>query len=103
MDLPELDQQKNIDVLSRIISGIHEKVQREVERPASDSSASAGHPAEEAGAAAAKVVDEDHGACADASQSEPSSSSHPPEAQPFVLPLGVMARNEVYPRTCRKW
>ncbi|XP_038156015.1 F-box only protein 31 isoform X1 [Cyprinodon tularosa] len=102
VDLPELDQQKNIDVLSRIISGIHEKVQREGERPASDSSASAGHPAEEAGAAAAKVVDDDHGACADASQSEPSSSSHHPEAQPFVLPLGVMARNEVYPRTCRK-
>lgn len=30
-------------------------------------------------------------------------SSTRAEPQPFVLPLGVMARNEVYPRTCKIW
>ncbi|KAG9341308.1 hypothetical protein JZ751_019410 [Albula glossodonta] len=27
--------------------------------------------------------------------------NHSSEPQPFVLPLGIMARNEVYPRTCK--
>ncbi|KAM4733575.1 F-box only protein 31 isoform 2-T2 [Anableps anableps] len=102
VDLPELDQQRNIDVLSRIILGIHEKVQREVEQPASGTSANVGRAAEEADDAAAEATEVDYGACADACQSGSSSSSSPPDAQPFVLPLGVMARNEVYPRTCRK-
>uniref|UniRef100_A0A3B5R5K1 F-box protein 31 n=1 Tax=Xiphophorus maculatus TaxID=8083 RepID=A0A3B5R5K1_XIPMA len=102
VDLPELDQQRNIDVLSRIILGIHEKVQREVEQPASDTSACVEHAEEEADDAAAEETEVDHGACVDACQSGPSGSSSSPEAQPFVLPLGVMARNEVYPRTCRK-
>lgn len=114
VDLPELDQQRKIDVLSRIILGIHEKVQREAEPPASSTAASVRHAAEEAGGARAEATEVDHGACAEETevnhgacavscQSGPSSSSSPPEAQPFVLPLGVMARNEVYPRTCRKW
>lgn len=102
VDLPDLDQQRKIDVLSRIILGIHEKVQREAEPPASSAAASVGHAAEEAGGACAEETEVNHGACAVACQSGPSSSSSPPEAQPFVLPLGVMARNEVYPRTCRK-
>ncbi|XP_032440552.1 F-box only protein 31 isoform X1 [Xiphophorus hellerii] len=102
VDLPELDQQRNIDVLSRIILGIHEKVQREVQQPASDTSACVEHAEEEADDAAAEETEVDHGACVDACQSGPSGSSSSPEAQPFVLPLGVMARNEVYPRTCRK-
>ncbi|XP_008409703.1 F-box only protein 31 isoform X2 [Poecilia reticulata] len=102
VDLPELDQQRNIDVLSQIILGIHEKVQREVEQPASDTSACVGRAEEETDGAAAEATEVDHGACADACQSGPSGSSSSPEALPFVLPLGVMARNEVYPRTCRK-
>ncbi|MED6244643.1 F-box only protein 31 [Ataeniobius toweri] len=102
IDLPELDQQRNIDVLSRIILGIHEKVQRGVEQPAGDTSTSVGRAAKESGGAVAESMEVDHGACVDASQSDSSSSSPPPETQPFVLPLGVMARNEVYPRTWRK-
>uniref|UniRef100_A0A673C1Z2 F-box domain-containing protein n=1 Tax=Sphaeramia orbicularis TaxID=375764 RepID=A0A673C1Z2_9TELE len=72
--LPDLEQQRNIEELSRLVLGVHEEVQRELEQQAKGTSAAPG----------------------------PSSSSNPPEAQPFVLPLGVMARNEVYPRTCRK-
>ncbi|MEQ2161202.1 hypothetical protein GOODEAATRI_007386 [Goodea atripinnis] len=100
IDLPELDQQRNIDVLSRIILGIHEKVQRGVEQPAGDTSTSVGRAAKESGGAVAESMEVDHGACADASQSGSSSSSPPPEIQPFVLPLGVMARNENTDKQC---
>uniref|UniRef100_A0A4W6EFG5 F-box protein 31 n=1 Tax=Lates calcarifer TaxID=8187 RepID=A0A4W6EFG5_LATCA len=73
--LPDLEQQRQIEELSRLVLGVHEEVQREVEQQAKGGSAAV------SGAAV--------GACGGA-------------AQPFVLPLGVMARNEVYPRTCRK-
>lgn len=78
--------------------GVHEEVQREAEQQAKGSSA-----AEVAcsGPCKAEEMDVDHGACSDTCQ--PGTSTKPPEGQPFVLPLGVMARNEVYPRTCRKW
>uniref|UniRef100_A0A3Q2P6N0 F-box protein 31 n=1 Tax=Fundulus heteroclitus TaxID=8078 RepID=A0A3Q2P6N0_FUNHE len=105
VDLPELDKQRNIDELSRIILEIHGKVQREAEQPACGPSANVGRAAEGAGGverAAEEAMEVDHGACTDACQSGPSSSSPPSEAKPFVLPLGVIARNEVYPRTCRK-
>uniref|UniRef100_A0A671Y8I7 F-box protein 31 n=1 Tax=Sparus aurata TaxID=8175 RepID=A0A671Y8I7_SPAAU len=82
--LPDLEQQRNIEELSRLVLGVHEEVQREAEQRA-------------------KGVEADHGACSDSCQPDPSSTStNVDEAKPFVLPLGVTARNEVYPRTCRK-
>ncbi|XP_023262462.1 F-box only protein 31 isoform X2 [Seriola lalandi dorsalis] len=102
--LPDLEHQRKIEELSRLVLGVHEEVQREVEQRAKDSSATVNGAAEGAcgGASRAEGMDIDHGACSDSCEPGPSSSSSPPEAQPFVLPLGVMARNEVYPRTCRK-
>ncbi|XP_056243267.1 F-box only protein 31 isoform X2 [Seriola aureovittata] len=102
--LPDLEHQRKIEELSRLVLGVHEEVQREVEQRAKDSSATVNGAAEGAcgGASGAEGMDIDHGACSDSCEPGPSSSSSPPEAQPFVLPLGVMARNEVYPRTCRK-
>ncbi|XP_053175237.1 F-box only protein 31 isoform X1 [Scomber japonicus] len=102
--LPDLEHQRNIEELSRLVLGVHEEVQREAEQQAKDSPATARSTAEAAcdGASGAEDMEADHGACSDSCQPGPSSSTHPPEAQPFTLPLGVMARNEVYPRTCRK-
>ncbi|XP_041854161.1 F-box only protein 31 isoform X2 [Melanotaenia boesemani] len=104
--LPDLDQQRNIEELSRLILGIHEVVQREEEQQANDTSDTVRCAAEGVcgDASVANALELDHGACSDSCQSGPSSSSsnNPTESQPFVLPLGVMARNEVYPRTCRK-
>ncbi|XP_047451684.1 F-box only protein 31 isoform X2 [Mugil cephalus] len=115
--LPDLEQQRNIEELSRLVMGVHEQVQREVEQQASGTSATVRHAAEDAcGAAsgeeelAADLEAFSHSCQCDPSATSSSSSSstttststNPPEAQPFVLPLGVMARNEVYPRTCRK-
>uniref|UniRef100_A0A8D0AE45 F-box protein 31 n=1 Tax=Sander lucioperca TaxID=283035 RepID=A0A8D0AE45_SANLU len=73
--LPDLEQQRNIEELSRLVMGVHEEVQREDQQQAMDTSAAARGAAEGASGGA---------------------------TLPFVLPLGVMARNEVYPRTCRK-
>uniref|UniRef100_A0A665VP87 F-box domain-containing protein n=1 Tax=Echeneis naucrates TaxID=173247 RepID=A0A665VP87_ECHNA len=67
--LPDLEQQRKIEELSRLVLGVHKEVQREVEQQANG---------------------------------RPTTVNAAAEAQPFVLPLGVMARNEVYPRTCRK-
>lgn len=82
---------------------VHEQVQREVEQQAKGTSAKVKAAAEAAAADAcgAEAMEADGGGSADSCQ--PGSSTSPPDAQPFVLPLGVMARNEVYPRSCRKW
>ncbi|XP_033491364.1 F-box only protein 31 isoform X2 [Epinephelus lanceolatus] len=102
--LPDLEHQRNIEELSRLVLGVHEEVQREDQQQARDTSATVRGAAEEAcgGASAAEEVEADQGTCSEGCQPGSSSSTSPPEAQPFVLPLGVMARNEVYPRTCRK-
>lgn len=96
--LPDLERQRNIEELSRLVLGVHAEVQREVEQQ---------------GASASVCNSTEQGACGegDRGEEDQSSENHPPgssgstnlsEDQPFVLPLGVMARNEVYPRTCRK-
>ncbi|KAF1386543.1 hypothetical protein PFLUV_G00095950 [Perca fluviatilis] len=108
--LPDLEQQRNIEELSRLVMGVHEEVQREDQQQAMDTSAAARGAAEGAsgGASVEEGVEADHVTCSDSCQPGPSTTTStttttsPPEAQPFVLPLGVMARNEVYPRTCRK-
>ncbi|XP_062245991.1 F-box only protein 31 isoform X2 [Platichthys flesus] len=104
--LPDLEHQRRIEELSQLVLGVHAEVQRETEQRAKVVSPTvSGAAAEEAcgGAGVAEGLEVDHGASSDGCQPDPSSSSTSPlETQPFVLPLGVMARNEVYPRTCRK-
>ncbi|KAM6926569.1 F-box only protein 31 [Lycodopsis pacificus] len=114
--LPDLEHQRNIEELSRLVLGVHAEVQREEQQQAKDTPATVRGAAEGAcgdAGAAEEVEDEEEEeeeeeeaervTCSNSCQSGRSSSSTgPPDAQPFVLPLGVMARNEVYPRTCRK-
>lgn len=103
--LPDLEQQRNIEELSRLVMGVHEEVQREAEQAKSTSATVRGAAEGACGSAsAAEEMDADQGACLDGCQAGPShTTTCPTEAQPFVLPMGVTARNEVYPRTCRKW
>lgn len=94
--LPDLEQMCNIEELSRLVLGIHEEVHREAEQQANnikEGACGSDSTEDEVGA--------DHGACSGKCQPGPDAHLH--EDQPFVLPLGVTARNEVYPRTCRKW
>ncbi|KAL6106971.1 fbxo31 [Pungitius sinensis] len=102
--LPDLEHQRSIEELSRLVLGVHAEVQREEQEQAKDAPAAVVGAAEGAwgNASAADLVEEDRVTCSDSCQAGPSTSTSPSEAQPFVLPLGVMARNEVYPRTCRK-
>lgn len=104
--LPDLEQQQNIEELSRLVLGVHVEAQREAEEQAKSCLATAGDGgggACAASSAAGEAVPE-AGACSDECEPGPSGTSIPPaEAQLFVLPIGVTARNEVYPRTCSKW
>lgn len=101
--LPDLEHQRSVEELSRLVLGVHVEAQREAQGTdtapqgaAEGAEAGSGEPGAEGMAPAM-------GACSMSTQPGPSHSSVPPEPQPFVLPLGVMARNEVYPRTCKMW
>lgn len=103
--LPDLERQRNIEELSHLVLGVHAEVQREQQeqQEQQDKGASAACNSPEEGACGG--VDsgaDDQSTCSENCLPESGSSSNPPDAQPFVLPLGVMARNEVYPRTCKK-
>ncbi|XP_041746625.1 F-box only protein 31 isoform X2 [Coregonus clupeaformis] len=99
--LPNLEHQRSVEELSRLVLGVHEEAQREAQSPdvAPQGAASKGAVA---GGTGAEGLESAMEAQSESPQPGPcSSSSAPSEAQPFVLPLGVMARNEVYPRTCK--
>ncbi|XP_059391623.1 F-box only protein 31-like isoform X2 [Carassius carassius] len=89
--LPDLEHQRSMEELSRLVLGVHEEVQRGLQaRDAPSEPAEAAEGSDTAPPAGVEDVEPGAAACSSAS-----------EAQPFVLPLGVMARNEVYPRTCK--
>ncbi|KAL0968449.1 hypothetical protein UPYG_G00266990 [Umbra pygmaea] len=93
--LPDLEHQRSVEELSRLVLGMHEEAQQEAQSP--DVSPPEAVP-EEVVAVTSDVEAEDLEP--ECSQPGPSCSA-PSDTQPFVLPLGVMARNEVYPRTCK--
>ncbi|KAI1904107.1 hypothetical protein AGOR_G00002270 [Albula goreensis] len=85
LQLPDLDSQQSMEELSRLVLGVHEQVQQEAQEPPPQG-AEGGAESEERAIPVSEV------------EAMPNHSSEP---QPFVLPLGIMARNEVYPRTCK--
>lgn len=89
--LPDLEHQRSMEELSRLVLGVHEEAQRDPQARDAPSEAAEGAEGSDS-ACPAGVEDMEPGAAA---------CSAAPDAQPFVLPLGVMARNEVYPRTCK--
>ncbi|XP_036431773.1 F-box only protein 31 isoform X2 [Colossoma macropomum] len=96
VQLPDLEHQRSIEELSRLVMGVHEEVQRGSQGPAAAASANA-----EEGSSGAEGSDATPASGAEAEEAGARAASSSPESQPFVLPLGVMARNEVYPRTCK--
>ncbi|KAL6474154.1 hypothetical protein MHYP_G00177150 [Metynnis hypsauchen] len=95
VQLPDLEHQRSIEELSRLVMGVHEEVQRGSQGPAA-ASANA-----EEGSSGAEGSDATPASDAEAEEAGAGAASSSPESQPFILPLGVMARNEVYPRTCK--
>ncbi|XP_066569919.1 F-box only protein 31 isoform X1 [Amia ocellicauda] len=115
VQLPDLEQQRSIEELSRLVLGIHEQVQREqaeCEARGGDGGQEADTDANPPQECRQRQEAEAEGAAGgemgleNALQDEPTgaaSEARPIESEPlaFVLPLGVMARTEVYPRTCK--
>lgn len=108
--LPDLEHQRSVEELSRLVLGVHEEAQQEAQSPdvapqgvAAGDGALAPQGAAAADGGGAEGLELAMEAQSESPQPGPSSSSSSAssEAQPFVLPLGVMARNEVYPRTCK--
>ncbi|KAG7456314.1 hypothetical protein MATL_G00250800 [Megalops atlanticus] len=90
VQLPELEFQRNMEELSRLVLGVHEQVRQQMQEPSLQGA--------EGGPGAGVRAEEGLGP---ASMAETTPTCSPAEPQPFVLPLGIMARNEVYPRTCK--
>ncbi|KAJ8407949.1 hypothetical protein AAFF_G00269930 [Aldrovandia affinis] len=88
LQLPDLESQQSMEELSRLVLGVHEQVQREAQEPPPQGAEGGAEPSESA-------------APPPASRAEAMPTCSSSEAHPFVLPLGIMARNEVYPRTCK--
>ncbi|XP_007652350.2 F-box only protein 31 isoform X3 [Cricetulus griseus] len=96
IQLPDVENLRNFNELSRIVLEVREQVRQEQQEAGEDPA-----PLREP---SAKGPDGPHAADSKepgsgAEAAEPSASSG--QGQPFVLPVGVSSRNEDYPRTCR--
>ncbi|XP_030060419.1 F-box only protein 31 isoform X2 [Microcaecilia unicolor] len=94
VQLPDLERLRNFEVLSRIILEIQEQVHREQQQ-------------DELGEVDGVRQDMRNPPKLEAASEEEEGESAEGESggsatgQPFELPMGVMARNEEYPRTCK--
>ncbi|XP_062442147.1 F-box only protein 31 isoform X2 [Rhea pennata] len=101
LQLPDIENLRDFSELSRIVLEVQEQVRREEQeeeqrQEGEDRSQQAAaqptvQPLEGEGAKGEETVAEAEGTVQDKA----------PDSQPFVLPMGVISRNEDYPRTCR--
>ncbi|XP_011929784.1 PREDICTED: F-box only protein 31 isoform X1 [Cercocebus atys] len=113
IQLPDLENQRNFNELSRLVLEVRERVRQEQQEGGHEAGEGRGQqgPRESQPSPAQPRVEvpsrgpdgtpgEDSGKPGDAS-----AAAEPPaqcgQGQPFVLPVGVSSRNEDYPRTCR--
>ncbi|NXS35315.1 FBX31 protein, partial [Pomatostomus ruficeps] len=102
LQLPDIENLRDFSELSRIVLEVQEQVRREEqereqrqeeeEEPSQQQAAS--QPASPLGGEGAEGEETAAGA-------EGTTQVKAPASQPFVLPMGVISRNEDYPRTCR--
>lgn len=103
LQLPDIENLRDFSELSRIVLEVQEQVRREEqereqrqEEEEHSQQAAASQPASPLGGEGAEGEETAAGA-------EGTSQDKAPASQPFVLPMGVISRNEDYPRTCRIW
>ncbi|EHB07881.1 F-box only protein 31 [Heterocephalus glaber] len=97
IQLPDIENLRNFNELSRIVLEVREQVRQEQQQEPSEGPAL---PQEQAAREADAAPAEDSRKPADgAAAAEQLAQSG--KGQPFVLPMGVSSRNEDYPRTCR--
>ncbi|XP_016785817.3 F-box only protein 31 isoform X3 [Pan troglodytes] len=113
IQLPDLENQRNFNELSRIVLEVRERVRQEQQEGGHEAGEGRGRqgpresqpsPAQPRAEAPSKgpggTPGEDGGEPGDAvaAAEQPAQCG---QGQPFVLPVGVSSRNEDYPRTCR--
>ncbi|XP_041314937.1 F-box only protein 31 isoform X1 [Pyrgilauda ruficollis] len=98
--LPDIENLRDFSELSRIVLEVQEQVRREEQEreqrqeEEEHSPQAASQPASPLGGEGAEGEETAAGA-------EGTTQDKAPASQPFVLPMGVISRNEDYPRTCR--
>lgn len=108
IQLPDVENLRNFNELSRIVLEVREQVRQEQQEagedpaPSREPSAKGPEGPPPAAAAAAAGDSKEAGSGAEAAAAAEQSASTG-QGQPFVLPVGVSSRNEDYPRTCRLW
>lgn len=96
IQLPDVENLRNFNELSRIVLEVREQVRQEQE--AGEVPASPREPSAKGPDGLPSKDSKDPGSGAEAAEQASSG-----QGQPFVLPVGVSSRNEDYPRTCRLW
>lgn len=103
LQLPDIENLRDFSELSRIVLEVQEQVRREEQeeeqrREDEDrfQQAATSPAAQPQGGEGAEGEETASGA-------ERAAQDKAPASQPFVLPMGVISRNEDYPRTCRVW
>ncbi|XP_015729678.1 F-box only protein 31 isoform X2 [Coturnix japonica] len=101
LQLPDIENLRDFSELSRIVLEVQEQVRREEQeeqqrgededRSQQAASSPAAQPQGGEGAEGEET----------AAGAERAAQDKAPASQPFVLPMGVISRNEDYPRTCR--
>ncbi|XP_069649423.1 F-box only protein 31 isoform X2 [Haliaeetus albicilla] len=97
LQLPDVENLRDFSELSRIVLEVQEQLRREEQEQE--------HRQEEEEAASQPAAKPLGGEGAEgeetAAGAEGTTQDKAPASQPFVLPMGVISRNEDYPRTCR--
>ncbi|XP_065601459.1 F-box only protein 31 isoform X2 [Cyrtonyx montezumae] len=98
LQLPDVENLRDFSELSRIVLEVQEQVRREEQQQQEEedrSQQAASSPAAQPQAGEGAEGQET------AAGAEQAAQDKAPASQPFVLPMGVISRNEDYPRTCR--
>ncbi|NWX34540.1 FBX31 protein, partial [Notiomystis cincta] len=101
LQLPDIENLRDFSELSRIVLEVQEQVRREEQER--EQRQEEGEHSQQAASQPASPLGGGEGAEGEetAAGAEGTTQDKTPASQPFVLPMGVISRNEDYPRTCR--
>ncbi|NXV66265.1 F-box only protein 31 [Molothrus aeneus] len=100
LQLPDIETLRDFSELSRIVLEVQEQVRRE-EQQREQRQEEQEHSQQAASQPASPLAGEGAEGEETAAGAEGTTQDKAPASQPFVLPTGVISRNEDYPRTCR--
>ncbi|XP_038004007.1 F-box only protein 31 isoform X2 [Motacilla alba alba] len=101
LQLPDIENLRDFSELSRIVLEVQEQVRREEQEREQQQEEEEEHSQQAASQPASPLGGEGAEGEETAAGAEGTTQDKAPASQPFVLPMGVISRNEDYPRTCR--